>query len=170
MQKKLTFDEVRDIVNQVTFQDRLFKVIKKHEDMFLIQMQYIEADVKTGKMVKQNTRKWHVSPWMTESEIVQTCLKCVLTSQEHIGREYFKYKGYKLFGPHMDVNDMIRVIQDGELREAHRDPPSPTVSDPGTNPFAWSNIRHDYQPHQHSNYCRVCEQSEENPVHETEER
>lgn len=172
MQRRRTFEEVKDIVNQIAFKDRLFRLIeKKKDDVFLLQMQYIEADVKTGKLTKQNTRKWHITPWMTESEIVQTCLKCVLTSQEHIGREHFKYKGYKLYGPHMDVQDLIHVIQQGELRESRRDPPAPEAGTVERNPFAWSQVRHDFEAYPtNPNYCRACDQPEDNPIHETGER
>ena len=40
---------------------------------------------------------------MVKSEIVQTALKCILTSAEHRVREHFKYRGSRVYGPHFDV-------------------------------------------------------------------
>nr|WP_315206420.1 hypothetical protein [uncultured Albidiferax sp.] len=50
---------------------------------------------------------------MTPSEVVQTALKCVLTSLEHEARENFKYKGAPIFGPHFDVDDLAVLCADG---------------------------------------------------------
>ncbi len=168
-QFKKMFEDIKTIIDQVAFKDRLFKLLKKG-DGFLLQMQYIETDVLTGKMAKQHTRKWYISPWATESEIVQTALKCVLTSQEHIGREHFKYMGEKVYGPHNNVRDLVELTRAGRLKQERRDPPGTDVGVADRNPFAWTAVRHEYQPHEHSNFCRVCEQSEENPVHESEEK
>lgn len=163
-----TYEQVKEIVDQLTFKDRLFKLLKKG-DGFLLQMQYIEADVLTGKLAKQHTRKWYISPHATESEIVQTGLICVLTSQEHIGREHFKYKGLKLYGPHMNVTDLTEMVQQGLLREQRRDPPGADVGVGERNPFAWANVRHGFDGYpKNPNYCRICDQAEENPIHETE--
>lgn len=125
---KSTF-EVRAIVSQIRFRDRSFVVLQKG-DGFLLQMRYMEPDVRTGAMAEQHTRKWYISRFATESEIVQTALKCVLTSQEHIGREHFLYQGVKVFGPHLDVNDLIRLVRQGELDEQRRLPPGPDVGRP----------------------------------------
>lgn len=168
-QFKKTFEEVKEIIDQVSFKDRLFKVLKKG-DGFLIQMQYIEADVRTGKMARQHTRKWYVSPWATESEIVQTALKCVLTSQEHIGREHFRYMGEKLYGPHMNVRDLIDMVTSNRLKEERRDPPGADVGVPEHNPFEWAAIPHEFQQKGHTNSCKLCDQLEENSIHQMEEK
>lgn len=126
---------VRDIVGRVVFKDRWFVVMAKG-DGFLLQMRYKEEDVVTGILAEQHTRKWYISRYATESEIVQTALKCVLTSQEHIGREGFFYRGVKVYGPHLNVNDLIRLVQLGEegagsgLREQRRTPPGADVGVP----------------------------------------
>ncbi len=117
---------VRDIVERVAFRDRWFVVVAKG-DGFLLQMRYKEEDVQTGELAEQHTRKWYISRYATESEIVQTALKCVLTSQEHIGREHFLYRGVKVYGPHLNVNDLIRLVEMGELDEQRRTPPGPDV-------------------------------------------
>lgn len=96
----------------VQFQNYEFEVRESHGGMFL-QATYDEPDTYTGVIDKQHTRKWLLSPKMTESEVIQTAFKCCLTSMEHRCREAFKYHGARVFGPHFDVQDLLAVCRDG---------------------------------------------------------
>ncbi len=58
------------------------------------------------------TRKWYVSQHSTDSEIVQTALKAVLTAEEHEAREHFLYRGRTIFGPHHSVDALLNLPQD----------------------------------------------------------
>ncbi len=89
-----------------------FRVYEAYAGVVL-QAMYMDADTYTGKPELQWTRKWPISPEMTESEVIQTAFKCVLTSMEHRAREGFKYHGARVFGPHFDVQDLVRLCQDG---------------------------------------------------------
>jgi hypothetical protein len=44
-------------------------------------------------------------------EIVQTALKCVLTSAEHRVRESFTYGGKRCYGPHFHVNALAAIAE-----------------------------------------------------------
>lgn len=90
-----------------------FTVREGHGGVFL-QAEYDDSDVYTGKVERQHTRKWLLSPAMTDSEIVQTIFKCAMTSYEHRCREAFKYKGARIFGPHFDVNDLVALCKERE--------------------------------------------------------
>lgn len=67
------------------------------------------VDVKTDERVVQRGRKWYISSFMTESEVVQTALMAVLAFEEHEARENFFYRDSRLFGPHID-NQALRSI------------------------------------------------------------
>ncbi len=67
------------------------------------------CSVSGGHDEQQWTRRWYISHEATRSEIVQTALKCVLTSVEHEAREAFKYKGMAIFGPHFDVDALHSI-------------------------------------------------------------
>jgi hypothetical protein len=54
----------------------------------------------------QRGRKWMLSPHMTRSEIVQTCLAAVFAFVEHEARERFLYRGEAIFGPHFNVEKL----------------------------------------------------------------
>lgn len=60
-------------------------------------------------------RKWLLSQHMTESELVQTALKAVLTAEEHEARERFTYKERAVFGPHLHLEALIEACDRGEL-------------------------------------------------------
>jgi hypothetical protein len=77
---------------------------------------YMEPDIyhpTEGEHV-QLTRKWVLSPHMTDSEIVSTAFKCALTSYEHRVREHFTYRGRRIFGPHFDIEDLVLLCRDRE--------------------------------------------------------
>ena len=62
---------------------------------------------RTGVLTLQHTRKWLLSKHMTQSEIVQTAFKCALTSVEHEAREQFTYRGKPIFGPNLNVDQLV---------------------------------------------------------------
>lgn len=64
-------------------------------------------DVKTGLMETWTSRKYYISPFMSDSEIVQTAFLAAKVAEEHEILEAFKYNGKTLFSPHMDLNYFI---------------------------------------------------------------
>lgn len=111
-QPKLTKEHIQACLNDVEFQDRKFILIEKVPgEVFLIQMSYMEPDVDHPELgpQEQKTRKWYISPYMTESEIVETCWAMVLRSQQHVASEYFKYKGRRVYSQHFDVQARINL-------------------------------------------------------------
>jgi hypothetical protein len=88
-----------------------------------MQGHYIDKDIYTGKMEAQFTRKWLLSPAMTDSEIVQTAFKLCMTSFEHRCREGFRFMGARIFGPHFDVDDLVKLCKDGREDAGGRKPP-----------------------------------------------
>src|SRR5579862_3935883 len=109
---------MREILECVTYPGYEFVVMQEFSWSWL-QGRYWAEDVDTGVMALQSTRKWVLSSHMTRSELVQTCLKLVLTSLEHRGREGFLYKGRRVFGPHFDV-EQLWEIADGPCLDARR--------------------------------------------------
>ena len=103
-----------EVLKNVSFTDYHFVVAEGHGGVYL-RAWYMEKDVYNpeGAMEKQLTRKWLLHPEMTDSEIVQTAFKCCMTSYEHRSREHFLYKGHRVFGPHFDVEDLVKLCKDG---------------------------------------------------------
>lgn len=103
-QPKLTREEIQVILDRVSFMDRKFLLLEKG-DGFLVQMSYMEEDVTkpNSPPVEQKTRKWYVSPFSTETEIVETCWAMVCRSQMHVAAEHFEYRGKRVYSPHFDI-------------------------------------------------------------------
>lgn len=78
-----------------------------------LQGSYDERCVVKGVVERQYTRRWMLTPHMTQSEIVFTALKMVITSYEHRAREAFTYKGARIGSPHFDVEDLVKLNPDG---------------------------------------------------------
>jgi len=110
---RAVFDRIAAVVCRVTCPPYGFRLIYRPGGSVALQGMYEERDVHTGAMAVQHTRVWLLTGRMTDSEIVQTCLKCVLTSAEHRIREHFRYRGHRIFGPHFDVEDLVRLCEDG---------------------------------------------------------
>lgn len=70
-------------------------------------------------------RKWRISKYMTEREVVGTAFAAVLASQEHEVREGFKYLGQAIFGPHIPVGAlMVAAGEEPDARAAARSSPN----------------------------------------------
>ena len=112
----------------VEFMNYRFSVRDGHGGIFL-QAHYMDADIYTANQELQVTRKWLLSPHMTESEVVQTAFKCCLTSMEHRAREAFKFNGARIFGPHFNVRDLALLCRDRE-DAGSREPAQPRRIEP----------------------------------------
>lgn len=67
-------------------------------------------------------KKFAVSPYMAHGELVKTFLVAALGYGEHEVREAFKYRGRRIFGPHIDVEELWEIAENTEVRDAS--PPS----------------------------------------------
>ena len=105
---------MREVIALIEYSDYTFEIFEKNGVPYL-QGRYVEPDVVTGDLADQHTRKWQLSEHMVKSEIVQTALKCALTSAEHRVREHFKYRGQRIFGPHFDVEALYELAKSNRL-------------------------------------------------------
>ncbi len=108
--RKKVFAEIKAIIARVRFLDRSFRLLRKGNG-YLVQIQYMEADVDVpgSKPTLQRGRKWYVSPWSTETEIVETCFAAARRSMEHVVGEHFTYDGLRVYSPHIHI-DARRLI------------------------------------------------------------
>lgn len=102
--------EAQEIIDNIQCMDYNFTIVNKDDHSYL-QAWYNEKDIDTGIEEVQKTRKWLLSKHMVKGEIVQTALKCVLTSLEHRAREHFKYKGELIFCPHFDIDAFVELAK-----------------------------------------------------------
>lgn len=112
-------ERAAEVLRLVDFPGYHFQVVG-HSPMYLQGVFYAPCNVSGGAAVRQTTRKWPISAYMTPSELVQTALKCVLTSVEHEAREQFRYRGAAIFGPHFDVEQLVALCGLGDQAQEVR--------------------------------------------------
>lgn len=119
-QTKFSREEVEQVLSKIKFMDRAFRLLNKG-DGYLLQMRYLETDVERpgSKPVEQSTRKWYISPYMSESEIVETAWACVQRSQLHVASEHFTYYGKRIYSQHFNVSARMEIcdVEDYDVRK-----------------------------------------------------
>lgn len=106
------------LIMDIEFMNYSFVVDVTGGGEVVLQGVYKEPDTYTRKEALQYTRRWVLSPYMTDSELVATAFKCCITSMEHRTREAFKYKKARIFGPHFHVDDLVRLCVDEQRDNA----------------------------------------------------
>lgn len=108
----MTVVDLATILREIHFHGWSFKFGVMGEGMYM-QVQFLAPDNDTKELHQvQSGRKWYISHFSTKEEVVQTCLKAVLTAVEHEAREHFTYKGVALFQPHMPLETLMEHAQE----------------------------------------------------------
>lgn len=115
-QPAMTKQEIQEILDRVSFMDRKFRLLEKG-DGYLLQMRYMENDVEDPDKgpVLQSTRKYYISPFMIEEEVVETAWLCVQRSMLHVASEHFTYKGRRIYSQHFSLSARIEACDMGEF-------------------------------------------------------
>lgn len=108
---------MRVILAKVKYLDWEF-MVKLNDRRPYLQVQFTASDTRYGgPPTHQTGRKWFLSPHMTESELVGTAMKAVLTAVEHEARESFTYRGRPVYGPHIPIAQLWTAAEYVDARE-----------------------------------------------------
>ena len=117
---KKTLEDVKKIVRYIRYKNWKFIVGTENsfgtEDLFL-QIKFTARDTVTGFLEEQSCRKWRLSPFMTETEIVRTAWKAVIAAEEHEAGENFIYCNSTPFNPHTSIGALIHASENIDKRE-----------------------------------------------------
>jgi len=113
MQVRKILEDINNIIADIKYKDWEF-CIDSIADAFELKVYFGSPCIKTSKVEKQSGRKWLISAYSTNSEIVLTVLKAILTAEEHEVRENFKYKNVNIFHPHIDVNVLVDFVNNSK--------------------------------------------------------
>lgn len=80
------------------------------------QVQAERPDAITGEPGVGRGGKRFLSPHATRSELAQTALGLFLAYEEHEAREFFRYDGAQVYGPHIDVLALVEIAHRTEVR------------------------------------------------------
>lgn len=101
-----TLETIKEIVNRIKYKDWQIRVDEKNDVPYL-QVIFWDTDLVTGKPSEQRCRKWQLSYFMVNNEVVRTAYKAVMAAVEHEVDETFTYKGVKIFHPHFNLDDLV---------------------------------------------------------------
>jgi len=113
----LTKNDVMEILDDISYLDGHQLEVGIMGNGFYLQHQYPGTDSVTGDNRLCKGRKWYISPHCCKSEIVLTALKAVITNAEHEVREGFKYKDKAIFGPHLNVDNLLEFCEGSNSTE-----------------------------------------------------
>jgi hypothetical protein len=116
-------EHVKELVNAIEYGPAILVVGTEYSGRLYLQVVNVNASCAvSGVPCAWHGRKWRLSPHMTDSEIVSTAFKAFLTAEEHECRERFRFKGQRIFGPHLDVHALAHALESGALPESVRLP------------------------------------------------
>ena len=106
----MTLTWLAQIIGSIETGTHAFVSGKMGNGWYLKVTKLIDNEIQTG-------RKWYISKHTTESEVVLTALKALITFEEHEIREKFLYQGHAIFHPHPDIDSLIAVARLKSLRD-----------------------------------------------------
>lgn len=112
----MTIEEIKTLIkDHVKYLDWRFVVTTEGDNHFVhINADGVDSD--TGKPCNWNSRKWRLSLHMVPTEIVSTCFMATRSAVEHEMRENFRYKGKSIFGPHIDIETLVEMSDQVDVR------------------------------------------------------
>jgi hypothetical protein len=128
----IDLERVNNIVSSIQYRDWSLRAERDNSNQdgrIFLQWVYTDKCVLTGENKEWHCRKWYLSPYMLESEIVKTAFAGALAAEEHEVRERFRYKDIRLFNPHVS----LEALMDMAKRETTR--ADPIDEDGGRNEF-----------------------------------
>lgn len=110
-----TIENIERIVSEISFKDWTIKVGQYECKTPYLQVLFYDADRITGEKELQRCRKWILSYHMVDSEVIRTAFKAIETAMLHEVQEEFKYKGVRIFNPHLDLDELVDSIKNKEV-------------------------------------------------------
>lgn len=112
-------DRLRNIVKDVNYKENYSLICAREEigGRVYIQVKCYRPCVYTGEWEHGYGGKIYLSPHMTDGEIVRKAFQAFLGYEEHECREFFTYKGARVFGPHIHIDALVEAAGHLEHRE-----------------------------------------------------
>ena len=114
MQKKKELFEIEALLDNVEYKDWDI-VLRMDGDRPYLQIQFDAPDSFTGVVERQYCRKWMLSYYMTDSEVVRTAYKAIEAAVLHELQEDFRFMEEPIFRPHYDVFALARLSMAGNV-------------------------------------------------------
>lgn len=104
-------DALQQLTQNMTYKNWDYK-IKLDGNRPYLQIEFMDVDSDTGEFGLQTSRKYQLSAYMTDSEIIQTALLATIVAEQHEVREYFTYDNARLYGPHTSAEKRLAILNE----------------------------------------------------------
>lgn len=117
----MTLDEIGKIVALCTYKPGWS--LQVFQEKCINGRMYLKVDVNggvcsvSGQPVDWRGAKHTLSPFMCKQEIVGVCFKAIQQAEEHELREFFRYRGVRIFNPHIDPDALVTVAHIEDVRQ-----------------------------------------------------
>ena len=118
----MTITRLRALTKDIQFRDWSFRCEEAGPSPvygFFLRVLLLAPDASVSDTAREELtwkgRRWHISQYAIDEEVVQTALKAVLTALEHEAREDFKYCGRAIYGPHQSLGQLL-IASETETR------------------------------------------------------
>lgn len=116
-------ERFRDLLHRVDLPHGMtYKVVREGSTSLPVWFLRVEAPLGvcnvSGKHAPWVGRKWRLSEYMTDTEVVATAFKAYITALEHEAREQFKFDGVPVFDSHTDVHSIVAMRKLGQGLDA----------------------------------------------------
>lgn len=121
----MTYDELLEVMREIQlgFGCELLLQTELTGTRQYLQIRCWRPDTITGEMGYGYGGKAYLSPHMVKSEVVQLGFGLYKGYLEHEARESFKYRGRRVYGPHIDVDALWEVCRRVDVRPQPVRPP-----------------------------------------------
>lgn len=105
-----TLKSINKLIAAVKFNDWDFNV-KENKGVPYLQITFWAKGSfsDSDELELQKCRKWMLSYYMCEEEVVSTAFKAMLAAVEHEAREQFFWEGQAIYRPHFDIRTLHKI-------------------------------------------------------------
>lgn len=114
----MNIEQIKKFISEnVKYKDGWEFYIGEKSGCMFLQIRFEAKCHSTGNIELQTCRKYQLSEFMTETEIVRTCFIAVCRAEMHEIEELFKYRGQDIYNSHINVNKLAQFCesQNGDL-------------------------------------------------------
>ena len=109
-----TNTDFRNILTNISYRD--WDIVFRDERAIpYLQIQFDAPDSFTGVVERQHCRKWMLSRFMTDSEIVRTAYKAIEAAIIHEMQEDFRFHGESVYRPHVDIYALLELSTENRI-------------------------------------------------------
>lgn len=109
----MTHAQILAVVNNIYYKPGWMVELYAKPVEYSIRLSWFDTDSVTGKKELQHSREWLLDPAeeLNEDKIVQTVFKAIQNAEEHEIKERFRYKGKRIFNPHISLKNLLEVCE-----------------------------------------------------------